>query len=111
MRALFIATGLQLLHAFRPLLLVFGLVLLYTGAKLFLSLAQADGGQEEETVLSADHWLPRLVRRFVPYVDDWGGGAFVVKVGGRLHVTRLMLVLVTVEVAPLTPLSLRFSSI
>ena len=60
MRALFIATGVTLIHKFHWIIYVFGVFLVFTGVKLVFE-------TEEEEEKEFDHnWVVRLVRKLVP---------------------------------------------
>lgn len=100
MRALFITTGIQLLHRVRGIVFFFGALLCYTGAKL---LFEGDDKDDDNGHFS-DSTLVRFVKRYVPYLDDFGHGRFFLRVHtrldppqSRLYATRLFLVLLTVE--------------
>jgi len=99
MRALFIATGIQLLERFHFVIFIFGGLLVVTGLRL---LAEDDDDDDN----FQDKWFLRLARKYVPYVDDFGGGKFFVGILSNktspptthLHATRLFFALVCVEI-------------
>jgi len=97
MRALFIATGIQLLERFHWVIFIFGGILVYTGLKLFF---EGDGDEKENF---GDKWWIRLLQRYIPYIDDYGDGAFFIRIHNninstsQLHATRLFFALITVE--------------
>jgi TerC family integral membrane protein len=92
MRAAFIVAGVTLLEAFHPVIYVFGAVLLYAAVKM------VRGGQharpEHNRVL-------RALRRILPATEDLHGQRFVVRDGGRVLATPLLVVLIVVEVTDL----------
>lgn len=89
LRALFIVAGIQVLEAFKPSFVVFGLLLLFTAWKL----AQHGGSEiDPERTL-----FYRLGRRILPLVPRYEGGRFLVKEGGRTVGTTLLLVLFVIE--------------
>jgi tellurite resistance protein TerC len=88
-RGIFIAMGTALLSRFEWLILVFGAFLVYTGIKILLQ-KETDIHPEKNPVL-------RLFQRFVPLTTQYHGKHFIVREGGRLVATPLMLVLVVVE--------------
>jgi len=96
MRALFIATGIQLLARFHWVIFIFGGVLVYTGLKLFF-----DGDDEGEHENFANKWWIKLIQKYIPYIDEYGDGAFFIRIERntttQLHATRLFFALVTVE--------------
>eukprot|EP01128_Nolandella_sp_AFSM9_P009352 TRINITY_DN5964_c0_g1_i1.p1 TRINITY_DN5964_c0_g1~~TRINITY_DN5964_c0_g1_i1.p1 ORF type:complete len:360 (-),score=61.52 TRINITY_DN5964_c0_g1_i1:66-1145(-) len=99
MRAVFITTGIQLLHRFHSIIFVFGALLIYTGGKLMVE------GEDDEDQNFGDQWFIKWVKRYIPYLDDFGNGRFFLRVHtslnpptSKLYATRLFLALVTVEV-------------
>jgi len=99
MRALFIATGIQLLERFQFVIFIFGGLLVVTGLRLLAEDDDADDNFQ-------DKWFLRLARKYVPYVDDFGNGKFFVGIitnkttppTTQLHATRLFFALVCVEI-------------
>lgn len=92
LRAACIFAGLAALEAFRPVLLVFAAILLWTaGGVLF------NGGDEEEDV--AESKVLQLVKSVVPYTDNYDGEDFFTQVDGKTLATPLLLALVCVEVS------------
>jgi len=89
MRAVFILLGAALLAAFHWMMCVFGVVLVYTGVKLFL--------QQETEVHPERNPLFRLFARAVPAVSEYRGPRFLVRDLGRWCATPLLLVLVAIE--------------
>lgn len=91
MRFAFIAVGTAVINRFAPLLLVFGLFLIYTGWKIV-------SGKDEESDPN-DTRTMRLFRRFVPSVDHYDGQNMITKVDGKRFATPLLAVLVIIEVS------------
>jgi len=91
MRFAFIAVGTAVINRFAPLLLVFGLFLIYTGWKIV-------SGKDEESDPN-DTRTMRLFRRFVPSVDHYDGQNMITKVDGKRYATPLLAVLVIIEVS------------
>ena len=89
MRFLFILAGATLIERFHWIIYVFGAFLVYTGFKI---LRQKDSEMEP-----GKNPVLRLFRRFVPMVSEYRGSRFVVREGGRLLATPLLLVLAVVE--------------
>jgi tellurite resistance protein TerC len=90
LRGLFIFVGTALIARFHWLLYLFGAFLVYTGIKLVVT-------DEDDTVDPGHSPVVRLVRRIVPVTADYRGQAFVVREGGRLMATPLLIVLAVVE--------------
>jgi tellurite resistance protein TerC len=88
-RGVFIAMGMALITRFEWLIFVFGAFLIYTGFKMFRG--------EEPEVHPEKNPLVRLFQRFVPLTGAYRGRSFLVRDGGRLKATPLLLVLVVVE--------------
>lgn len=88
MRAAFIFTGVGLIHRFHWIIYGFGLLLVYSGARLLLQRG-AEVDPERNPLL-------RLLRKFVPVTPDYVGGKFFVR-REQLCVTPLLLVLLVIE--------------
>jgi tellurite resistance protein TerC len=89
LRAVFIVAGAALLARFQWLIYLFGAFLLVTGIRLLVA-REAQVEPEKNPVL-------RLVRRFLPVSPEYHGHRFLVRLGGRLFATPLLLVLVVIE--------------
>ena len=89
MRGLFIAVGAALVSRFEWVLYGFGVFLVYTGYRIV-----RDRGTHVDP---GDNPVVRLVRRFVPLTAGYHGKHFVVRQGGKLFATPLLLVLLVVE--------------
>src|SRR5580693_2499545 len=92
MRAAFIVAGVTLLEAFHPVIYVFGAVLLYAAVKMMR------GGQHARP---EDNRVLRALRRILPATEDLRGQRFVVRDGGRVLATPLLVALIVVEVTDL----------
>jgi len=89
MRILFIFAGVALIEKFHFMIYVFGLMLLYTGYKMF----QHDSlkiNPEKNPVI-------RFFRKLVPVTSDLHGNKFFVKINGKTTATPLFLVLILIE--------------
>ena len=94
LRGVFIAAGAAALERFDWVFLLFGLVLVATGAKIL-----------RDTISGADHALDvdqmrsvRLMRRWFPVTDDYEGPRLLSRVDGRRALTPLAVVVVAVLV-------------
>ena len=90
MRAVFVVVGSALLGRFWWLLIVFGVFLVYTGAKVIRH--RADEGERSATPGMA------LLRRVMPVSDQLDGQKFFTRLNGRRAATPLLAALVVVEV-------------
>ncbi|MBB4039884.1 tellurite resistance protein TerC [Microvirga flocculans] len=89
LRAVLVFAGVQLLHAFAWMTLVFGAFLIITGIRMLFA-AEGEPDLQNNTVL-------KLLRRRLPVTEDYEGTHFLVRRNGALYVTPLFLVLVMVE--------------
>ena len=88
MRAAFIALGASLLSLLSFMFLIFGLLLLWTAARLYRHRADDPDIQSNPVV--------RASRRILPVSDSYVGGQMVVRADGRWVVTPLFIVFVTI---------------
>ena len=89
-RAIFIGLGAAIIERFGAAIIVFGVLLLYTGYRMWAQ-------RNEHMIDPTNNPLLRLFRRFVPTTDGYRGQRFVVHEGGRRLATPLLAVLVVVE--------------
>ncbi|GIH92198.1 hypothetical protein ACFFMN_18250 [Planobispora siamensis] len=87
MRGSFIAAGAEAVARFDRLFYVFGAFLVHTAWKLI--------GHEEEAEFSENLAL-RTVRRVLPTTETYRGAALTARVGGRLAVTPMLIVMVAI---------------
>ncbi len=88
MRAIFIFTGIELIHKFHWLIYIFGGFLIFTGIRMFSSDSKID---PENNV------FVRLVRKIIPITNSFQGDKFFVRNNGALWATPLFLVLIVIE--------------
>jgi tellurite resistance protein TerC len=88
MRGAFIAGGVTLLEHFHPVIYVFGAVLLYAAVKMLR------GGSHPQPERNLGL---RALRRILPTSDRLHGQRFLVRDGGRMLATPLLLALVMIE--------------
>jgi TerC family integral membrane protein len=91
LRALLIFAGIGALHAWHPVVYVFGAVLLFTA---FRTVRAGDRERDD----GRDRLLA-LVRRVLPLAPRYEGGKFFTREGGRRVGTMLLLVLVVIELS------------
>ncbi len=93
MRAIFIFSGVALIHKFEWIIYVFGAFLIYTGFKIAF-----EKGKE---VHPEKNPLIKIFKRFMPMTDNYVEGHFFVRQNGKLFATPLFLVLILIEVSDL----------
>jgi len=93
MRFVFIYAGVSLIARSHWVLVVFGVVLLWTGGKMLLS--------AEKKHDTKDHPALRLLRKVLPVTETLHGQAFFARVGGALYATPLFAALVVIEASDL----------
>ena len=89
LRAIFIVLGTALISQFWWLMLVFGVFLVYTGAKIIRH--RADEGHDESTRGLG------LLRKIVPVSDELDGQKFITRINAKRAATPLLAALVVVE--------------
>lgn len=89
MRGVFIVAGEALLHRFHWMMYVFGLFLIYTGAKLLF--------RKEEENDPEDNPALKLARRYIRTTKEFHGDHFWVIKDGKRYATPLFLVLIVIE--------------
>jgi tellurite resistance protein TerC len=90
LRAVFIFAGAALINRFWWLLLVFGVVLVYSGIKVIRHRDdEGEGGHERAT---------KLLGRFLPVRSELAGQKFLIREHGKLIATPLLAALVAIEV-------------
>ena len=91
LRGMMIGAGTALLDAFDWMFYVFGATLIVSALRMLRE-------DDQETPRDLSNSFPaRLLRRFVPVTDEIHGSKFLVRLGGRMHATPLLLALVMVE--------------
>lgn len=89
MRGIFIVAGSALLAKFHWMTYVFGLILLFTGAKLLF--------RKEEAVDPEDNFALKLARRYLRTTNEFHGHRFFTVQNGVRYATPMFLVLLVVE--------------
>lgn len=97
MRGIFILVGVGLIQRFHWILYGFGILLVYSGVRLFIAGAHH--------VNPAKNPLVKTLRRWMPVTDNYQGGKFFVRGGcgepAALCATPLLLVLIVIETSDL----------
>lgn len=89
-RAIFILVGAYIIDQFHFVLYIFGLILLYTGFKLFSE-------KKEEHVDFEKNKVVKLARKYLPFSTNHHNGKFIVKEAGKYKFTLLFLIILLVE--------------
>ena len=90
LRSIFIFAGVAVVQRFEWVLGIFGLFLLYTGAKMF-------SHQDEESPDLSKNVIVRWCNRLFPVTMQLHGDRFTVRENGKLMVTPLLIALITIE--------------
>ena len=93
-RGIFIFVGAILIHKFHWILYIFGVLLIYSGIRIYFE----DGDQSIEPEKNP---VMRLCRKYLPMSKEEHAGSFLVKENGRLAFTPLFLVIVLIETTDL----------
>ncbi|HEX9655690.1 MAG TPA: TerC family protein [Bacteroidota bacterium] len=89
MRALFIALGVVLITRFDWILYIFGFILVVSGWKMMRS------GEVE--VHPERNFILRMAKKMFPVEVGYDSPRFILRKGGKIHITTLFLVLIAVE--------------
>ena len=90
MRGLFIGLGTVLIAQFHWILYIFGIILIYTGIKLFFE-------KKEEHVDFKHSRMYRWAHKVLHFTQDHHNGKFFVRENGKLAATSLFLVMILIE--------------
>jgi tellurite resistance protein TerC len=93
MRGMMIALGVELIQQFDWVLYVFGVFLIFAGAKMFFS--------EQEAVRPEKNLVLRLAQKLFPVTQYFDGQNFFTRFNGRFALTPLLLALLLVETTDL----------
>ena len=93
MRAIFIVAGIALITRFHFMMYLFGGFLVFTGIKMAF--------QKDKELQPELNPVLRLFRRFFPVTNQYAGGKFFIREGGRFVATPLFIVLLFVETTDL----------
>lgn len=91
LRFLFIFTCSALIHQFSWVLGIFGVILVYSGAKLLF------GKEEEEQIDTENHPMVKFAAKHFKLLKEYKGHNFFVKKDGKRYITALFLVLLVIE--------------
>ncbi len=91
MRFLFIFVSSALIQEFSWVLYGFGLLLVFTGIKMFLE------RNHDEKFDTGDHKIVRLASKLFRVDNDYDGPAFITRKNGKIHITTLFVILLVIE--------------
>ena len=91
MRTIFVFAGIALINRFEPVLLIFGLLLIFSGLKLFKT-------KEEDEFNPGKSKLFRMVRKLIPVSHNLDGHKLFTREAGKLVATMLFMALLVIEV-------------
>lgn len=86
-RILFIALGSELVARFDWIMYIFGVFLVYTGAKMFAS-------SEEEEFNPEQNWAFKLMKKVMPTTNEEPDGRFIIRKQNKTYFTSLAMVVV-----------------
>lgn len=93
MRLVFIFTGIEIVKRFSWILYFFGIILVYTGIKMFF--------QKEENIEPEKNIILRFMKKYIKIDMDINEGSFFVKKEGQYIPTMMIAVLVVIETTDL----------
>ena len=86
-RILFIALGSELVARFEWIMYIFGVFLLYTGGKMFMSTEEKEFNPEQS-------WAFKMMKRLMPVTNEEPNGRFIIKKGNKTFFTSLSMVVI-----------------
>lgn len=94
LRLVMILLGSELIESWKPVLLLFAGILLFSSYKLL-----ASGGEDAEDEDLSDNGVVKLCRRLIPVSETYDGASFFTIENGKRVATPLLLVLAVVELS------------
>lgn len=95
LRLVMILLGSELIESWKPVLLLFAGILLFSSYKLLASGDSADADDED----LSDNGIVKLCRRLIPVSETYDGASFFTMQNGKRIATPLLLVLAVVELS------------
>ena len=89
LRLIFILLGVSIVSKFSLLLPIFGIVLLFSGIKIFLG--------ENDNIKFQDNFAVKVLKRIVPVTDAFHGDNFIIRKNGIIYATPLLVALIIIE--------------
>lgn len=88
-RIIFIIAGIELLERFEFSIYIMGAILIWAGFKMMI--------QKEKPVQPDRNPFLKMLKRFIPLDSTYKGGRFLIRKGGILYATPLLVVLIVIE--------------
>jgi tellurite resistance protein TerC len=89
MRAIFIFTGIELIHRFHWLIYIFGGFLIFTGIRMLFA--------DDSKINPEKNLFVKLARKIIPVTNEYHGDQFFIRKNGALWGTPLFLALIIIE--------------
>ena len=90
--------GSALLSLGEFVLIIFGIIVLFTAVKMLLEVRKEKAGKNEETDYSQGK-IANLMKKFMPVASELDGHNFFTKIDGKRHMTVLFLALIVIELS------------
>ena len=87
LRILFISLGIELIQRFHWLLYIFGVILLYTGVKMF-------SAKHDEEADFDNNAVYKLLKRILPITNEEADGKFFLRIDKKMYYTRMFVVII-----------------
>lgn len=89
LRLIFILLGVTIVNKFSMLLPIFGVILLFSGVKMFFG--------ENDNIQFQDNFGVKVLRRIMPVTNSFHGNNFIIRKNGVIYATPLLVVLIIIE--------------
>jgi tellurite resistance protein TerC len=89
LRLIFILLGVAIVNRFSLLLPIFGIILLFSGIKMFFG--------ENDNIKFQDNFAVKVLRRIMPVTNNFHGNNFIIRKNGVIYATPLLVVLIIIE--------------
>lgn len=89
LRLIFILLGVAIVSRFSLLLPIFGVILLFSGIKMFFG--------ENSDIKFQDNFAVKVLRRIIPVTNNFHGNNFIIRKNGVIYATPLLVVLIIIE--------------
>lgn len=93
-RAFFIFVGAYLIHRFEWILYIFGVLLIYSGVRIYFE-------EGDEKIEPEKNPIMKFCRKYLPITNHEHGGKFIVREAGKVMFTPLFLIIVLIETTDL----------